>query len=220
MILKEIYLYPEILDYREEITFLFKKQSRSLCNYIERYLKAVKYQTDDFKRICFVCQKEPLSNTYINTCNVLCVSIPMSQDEYTNKKKEFLNEYFISLLMLGMDKCNETHPLPSDIIIAAINEFRREGYINEWVFKKKKLKELGLEFILKCSLTMDEFSLDLHVAKEKNIIYRDNIIKDIPNEFVFNYHLKDLLITNDNIKVIDKLNKEIYSKNIDEIIAS
>lgn len=62
--------------------------------------------------------------------------------------------------------------------------------------QEKKLKELGLEFILKCSLTMEEFSLDLHVAGEKNIIYRDNIIKDVPNEFVFNYYLKDLPITN------------------------
>ncbi|EDQ7230751.1 hypothetical protein XL92_004257 [Salmonella enterica subsp. enterica] len=217
MILKEIYLYPELLDYGEEITFLFKKQSRSLCNYIERHLKSIKYQTADFKRICFVCQNEPLSDTYVNTCNVLCVSIPMDEDEYTSKKKESLNEYFINLLTLGVDKCSKTHPLPNDHIMAAINEFRRGGYVNKWLFKKKKLKELGLEFTLECSLTMDEFSLDLYIIKEK-VIYRDNIVKDVPNEFVFNYYLKDLLISNNSIKVIDKLNKEIYSKNLDDII--
>ncbi|EBS7636927.1 hypothetical protein CDR68_25120, partial [Salmonella enterica] len=178
MILKELYLYPEILDYGEDITFLFKRQSRSLCNYIERYLKKIKYKTDSFKRICFVCQKEPLPDTYVNTCNVLCVSIPMDEDEYTGKNKDALNEYFIELLMSGVDKCNKTHMLPNDEIIAAINEFRKGGYVNEWVFKKKRLRELGLEFILKCSLTIDEFSLDLYIAKEKNVIFRDNITKD------------------------------------------
>ncbi|ECH3270227.1 hypothetical protein AMA94_23950 [Salmonella enterica subsp. enterica serovar Senftenberg] len=64
---------------------------------------------------------------------------------------------------------------------------------------------------------MDEFSFDLQVKDRGAVVFEDNIIKDKPNEFVFNYYLKDLVI-DDEIKVYGKNNKILYSKNITEII--
>ncbi len=41
---------------------------------------------------------------------------------------------------------------------------------------------------------------------------------DFPNEFVFNYHLKDLKVTEQSqIEVVDKLDKVIFSMNVNDI---
>ncbi|AZI92186.1 hypothetical protein AB1P82_000350 [Salmonella enterica subsp. enterica serovar Senftenberg] len=217
MILKEIYLYPETLDYDDSFTFPFKLQTRSLCNYIERYIKNLKYKTPDFKRVCFICRDGIIDESYVNSCNVLCVNILINKNEYLNLNKFQLNEYFISLLLAGLDKCHGKYSLPNEKIVEAINSFRDLNYVNEWVFKKKKINKTKLECLLKCHLTMDEFSFDLQVKDRGAVVFEDNIIKDKPNEFVFNYYLKDLVI-DDEIKVYGKNNKILYSKNITEII--
>lgn len=217
MYLKEIYLYPDIMDFDKTITFSFKRESRSLCNYIERHLKKMKCQTINFKKICFVCQKEPLFETYINSCNVLCVSIFMNEADYITCSKDSLNSYFIDLLTIGIEKCSTTHFLPKDEMIYAIDNFKNDRYINEWIFKKKRSHEYKIDCIVKCQLSIDEFTLDIELKQQLKTICRENVITDIPNEYVFNYHLKDILLIDDEIVIINKMNETIYSKKITEI---
>lgn len=61
MYLKEIYLYPDIMDFGERITFSFKRESRSLYNYIERHLKKMKYQTINLKKFALFAKKNLFS---------------------------------------------------------------------------------------------------------------------------------------------------------------
>lgn len=51
---------------------------------------------------------------------------------------------------------------------------------------------------MKCQLSIDEFTLDIEFKQQLKTIYRENVITDIPNEYVFNYHLKDLLLIDDD----------------------
>lgn len=59
MILKNIYLFPELDDYGREVTYPFKEQSRSICNFLERKIKDLKYNTEGFRTVCFVGKKHP-----------------------------------------------------------------------------------------------------------------------------------------------------------------
>ncbi|WP_080684749.1 hypothetical protein [Pseudomonas brassicacearum] len=45
MILKEIYLYPDLGEFSDEIIHPFRDQSRSICNFLERSLSAEKFET-------------------------------------------------------------------------------------------------------------------------------------------------------------------------------
>ena len=189
MILNEIYLYPEILDFGEKIAFPFKLQTRSLCNYIERFVKKEKYQTKGYNRVCFIGRKQGDLNNRVNSSRVLVVEFFLDEQKYIKTEKNLLNEYFISLILSATSNCD--YPLPKESISAAIDEFREIGYKNEWVFKKKRARG-KIDFSLICKLSMDEFLLNLEVAKDGVIIFCDNILKDTPNEFVYGYHLNDI----------------------------
>ncbi|GAB5122867.1 hypothetical protein ECPV1252_21650 [Escherichia coli] len=102
-------------------------------------------------------------------------------------------------------------------MIYAIDNFKNDRYINEWIFKKKRSHEYKIDCIVKCQLSIDEFTLDIELKQQLKTICRENVITDIPNEYVFNYHLKDILLIDDEIVIINKMNETIYSKKITEI---
>ncbi|EFO1265255.1 hypothetical protein DXV24_19000 [Escherichia albertii] len=64
MYLKEIYLYPDIMDFGEKITFSFKRESRSLYNYIERHLKKMKYQKINLKNLLCLPKRTSFRKLY------------------------------------------------------------------------------------------------------------------------------------------------------------
>lgn len=219
MILKDIYLYPEVQDYGEEITYPFKELTRSLCNYLGRKVKEAKCETAGFNRVCFIGRKEPGGEPYVNSSNVLGVEIFIDEDEYRNTSKDELNKYFSRLVMDGLDKVDDRYPLPKDIIVTAINDFERSGFVNEWVFKRKKLKGYKLTGVLKCRLTLDNFFLDFEVINGSDVIYEENVITDHPNDFVFYYHLNKFNITDDYVvEVINKADNIIYSKQLTDFL--
>lgn len=127
MILKEIYLYPELSDYGKEITFPFKEQTRSLCNYLERFIRLEKIHTEKFKRVCFVGRKKPRENNYVNSCNVLEVEFFLDEGIYLNTPKDKLNEYFIKIFLICLEKCNSEYSLPKGKFLEAIHGFREGG---------------------------------------------------------------------------------------------
>ncbi len=218
MIFKEIYLYPELSDYGKDINFPFKEQTRSLCNYLEKYIKSEKYQTTNFKRVCFVGRKNPKKHDYVNSCNVLEVEFFLDEKIYLNTPKNQLNEYFISLLLTGLSKCTDEFSLPCEKIVEGIEEFKKAGYKNEWILKKKKIKGTKIECHLKCRFTIEKLFLYLFIFNKDSLVFEKNIVTDFPNEFVFNYHLKDLKVTEQSqIEVVDKLDKVIFSMNVNDI---
>ena len=141
----------------------------------------------------------------------------MNEADYITCSKDSLNSYFIDLLTIGIEKCSTTHFLSKDEMIYAIDNFKNDRYINEWIFKKKRSHKYKIDCIVKCQLSIDEFTLDIELKQQLKTICRENVITDIPNEYVFNYHLKDILLIDDEIVIINKMNETIYSKKITEI---
>lgn len=86
MILKEIYLYPEVMDYGEELTYQFKDLTRPLCNYLGRKVKEAKCETNGFNWICFIGLRD-IDNKY----NVPKDKISNAIDEFA--ESGFVNEW-------------------------------------------------------------------------------------------------------------------------------
>ncbi|HEC6738915.1 TPA: hypothetical protein R3747_004563, partial [Salmonella enterica subsp. enterica serovar Thompson] len=116
MILKDIYLYPELTEYDVAVTSKFKEQTRSLCNFLGRYIKSAKVKCEKYNRVCIVCRETPSLVSYINSSGVLRVEVFFDVKEYLNKKFDDLNEYFISLVIDGVNKCDDIS-LPKEMII-------------------------------------------------------------------------------------------------------
>ena len=75
MILKEIYLYPDLGEFSDEIIHPFRGQSRSICNFLERHRGAEKFETPNFKKICFVGTRQAVNEPCVNSSGALIVNV-------------------------------------------------------------------------------------------------------------------------------------------------
>lgn len=218
MILKDIYLYPDLVDYPTELTSDFRYKSRSLCNYLDReVLKILKYKTDAFRRICIIGKASPKDSYFINTSNVLTIEVKFDEKEYQSLHSDQLNEYFIRLLVKGLSKIKKHIDIPETELLNGIEHFRSIGYINQWTFKKKSIRDIGVKCFLDCNLTIDNFHLNLLIYKSKELIFEKEILKMAPDELLFVPYLKDIIFDGKNLEVIDKHGKTIFNLPIDEL---
>lgn len=217
MILKELYLYPDLVEYEKDIVYPFKYQSRSICNYLERHLKKIKFNTDGFKRVCFVGKSKPSPEGFVNSSNVLVVEIPFDEEQYKMLERNQLNTFFTKLLSGGIERCKKHYDIPGDELLEWLQNFNEIGCVNKWVFKTKAIKELGVKCILNCNLTIDAFYLNLDVVKGQEIIFSDEILSTVPNEIVFVPMFKDVSLVGDCIVVSDKYGDPIYSISVNEL---
>ncbi|SIO92802.1 hypothetical protein [Vibrio spartinae] len=210
MILKELYLYPDLVEYSDEIVHPFRDQSRSICNYLERELKLVKFDANGFKRICFIGKSVPSKDCYINSSKVLIVEFKFDEKNYLSLDNSELNDFFRELLELGITKCERQYSIPSHELRESLAKFKEGGFLNEWCYKSKMIKEIGIKCSLECRLTITDFHLNLVIEKENSIIWQKEILRTAPDEVVYIPMFKDVTLRNGSLVVLDKFGDSIY----------
>lgn len=214
MILKEFYLYPDLVEYSNEVTYPFRDQSRCICNYLERQIKRLKFKTNGFKRICIKGKLSPDNDCFINSSNVLTVEVCFDEDKYKTLSEDKLNDYFIDMLHEGFKKCKKQFDIPLVELTSHIEQFCLNEYVNEWIFKTKQIKDYGIKCILKCNLTLSAFHLNLLIYKGKNLILEKEILSTEPDEIVFVPLFKDFKMEKGKLVVIDKFGDSVYEQDI------
>jgi hypothetical protein len=217
MILKELYLYPDLVDYNDEIVHPFRDQSRSICNYLERHLKLIKFNTEGFKRICFIGKSEPNPECLVNSSNVLIGEVNFDEKKYKSLNEDQLNAFFLSMLVKGIEKCQNQYNIPGKELLEWLKNFQDTGFVNRWTFKTKIIKSLGVKCSLNCELTIQTFHLSLTVSKGKDIVFNREILKTEPDEIVFMPLLNEVSLMADSIIVLDKFGNSIYEVKVQEL---
>ncbi len=219
MIFKEIYLFPDLVEYPDDITIPFRDQTRSICVYLERVIKPLKFKAD-FKRICFVGKKNPEEKIFINSCNILSIDIPFNEHEYNRLNKKELNHYFTELLRLGINKCAKQVDIPKAELLNGLVEFENGNYVNKWQFKRRSFRELGVKCLLECELTLQNFHLTLVIEKKGKILWQKEILTTVPDEICYYHSFKDIVFENKKIIVVDRSDRPIYEISVEDINCS
>jgi hypothetical protein len=217
MILKELYLYPDLVDFKDDIVHPFRDQSRSICNYLERVLKPIKYDTKGFKRICFIGKNKPNLECFVNSSKVLIVEIYFDEKKYKSLEREQLNSLFSQMLISGVEKCQGQYEIPRDELLRGLADFCESGYVNRWTFKTKLIKDIGVKCALECELTTDTFYLNLVFYKGSEMLSTREILKTEPDEMVFTPMFKDISLEGDSLVIMDKFGDAIFSATFDEL---
>jgi hypothetical protein len=219
MILKELYLYPDLTEYPQNLTGTVRDQTRCLCNYLERnILKKIRFKAEGFKRICVIGSSNPKNAANINSSNVACIEVEFSESEYLSKAGNELDEYYISLISEGLANLAKQHPIPLEELHQGLESFRKDGYKNEWVHKSKALKGTDLRASLNCKLTNQNFTLTLRMEKGGRVVYENEVLNTPPDEIVFAPKFKDLIVAEGNIQVTNKFGEVIYELPIAEVV--
>ncbi|NBF01491.1 hypothetical protein GV819_04220 [Pseudomonas sp. Fl5BN2] len=223
MILKQIYLYPDLVEFhnRAKDTSIIRDQTRHICNYLERQLSSLKFNSEKFNKICIIGYSNPQNEMYVASTNALAVPIGFDIDHCRSTPKELLARYYIDLLIDGLKKASSAFDIPLDHLLEWLDDFKAGGLRNEWVFKDKNFRHIGIRCRLDCSMTLDEFKLKLHASKKERTVFERVILITPPDEVAFHYRFKDILIEDEKLVITTRINtggeRILYSAPLSEL---
>ena len=210
MILKQIYLYPDLIEFSAcpEDRLAAQDQTRHICNYLERNLSSLKFEANGFNKICFVGYSRPAIEMHINSSNALCVPIAFDMKSWRQMPREKMSDFFADMLRAGLQKCADNYEIPLENMLQWLSNLCEKNYRNEWDFREKSFRQEGIKCRLKCSLTLDAFALRLLVLRKEVVVFDKVILETVPDEVAYHYRFKDIVVERGKLVVTSKLHGE------------
>jgi hypothetical protein len=210
MILKQIYLYPDLGEFAgcPQDLLAVRDQTRHICNYLERQLASLRFDAAGFNKICVIGYSIPPAEMLINTCQSLSVPIEFDMSACRRIPRDLLGDYYAGLLAGGLRKCSSRYEIPLDEMLGWLTCLKQQGYRNEWMFKERTFRQHGLKCRLHCALTLDAFALRLQIARQGCVLFDEAILTTPPDEIAFGRRFKDIVLEGDHLTVTTKLHTE------------
>jgi hypothetical protein len=142
--------------------------------------------------------------------NVLEVKVHLGDDSIINyskmKDEKTRFEYYLSILEKGYSIASNYKNIPTRQLLDIHQEFRQGGYLNEHLFKTKRIKEKGISVKLFHCMSSYDYKLKLYVFNlKKELVGQGVIYHTFPDEILFHRNVRHLVIDNDNLVVTDFL---------------
>lgn len=210
MELKHISLRADYGAYDDVFFISFFDNANFISNFISKQIRSYHIKTDGTYNAIAINITTNNCSCKIVSVKTLDVKLQFTMEEKShylrikNEKERF--EFYLSLLEAGYRLAETLKPIPRDILLSIHDEFRKNGYKNESLFKKKRLGEYGIKIELTHVLTSYSYNLVLSVydldgkLKGKNSIY-----ETLPDEILFNKNVRHLVIDDKKLIVTDFL---------------
>ena len=211
MLLRDTSLYLNVDESEPIYGSDFEFRSRYLCNFVRRRIVPLRFKAEGFGSIAVQGCREPKDECPIEGENVAVAPVRFDQQLYDSLDPAECHEFFIGMLLEGLEKCGRHHRIPLTEMKAAIDEFRAGGYRNEWTFKKRTLRPVGLQASLNCSLDMERFILTLRLERKGVVVYDAPILETKPDEIIFAHRFKDVVLDGQTVVVKNKFDKPTFS---------
>lgn len=196
--------------------------SRFICNYLSKEVRKLKLDTSPYNMLNFIPSLTE-SSIHIWDSDVVNCKLCLSQleiDRLNNMKRlEDRYEYYLSFLERGYRYVSESIPIPVDSLLYLHDQFRAGGYRNEWLFKKKMIREYGLYVFLKCYFTTFDFHLDLEAydLKQTRLIAKDTIFRSFPNELCFSKDFRSIRVEGSKLQILNFLGDSEMEVDLDAL---
>ena len=210
MVLKHIYLYLNLEEYADEISTTFGFRTRYVCNFLERVLRPLKFSADGFSKICVQGRHVADESCPIVPENAALPSVHFDQRLYETLGTGERHEFFLEMLVHGLEKCARFHSIPLRELREGVDAFRKQGYRNEWIHQQKNLRPLGVLASLECSLDQERFVLTLCLERKGATVFEEAILETKPDEIIFGYRFKDIVVADKSIIVRDKFGHQTF----------
>ncbi|MEZ4264604.1 MAG: hypothetical protein R3B36_36400 [Polyangiaceae bacterium] len=211
MLLKYIDLFLALDEYPREVATPFGFRTRYVCNYLERRVRALKFKTANLNKICVRGCHNPGDECPIVSDASAVPSVRFDEDAYAKLGEDEQHEFFIAMLSEGFAKCARVHSIPREELARYINEFRGDGYRNAWTHGSFRLDRDGLVALLHCRLDPAKFVLQLELRRAGTTIFDQSILETLPDETIFAYRFKDVVLADDSIVVRSKFDKPTFT---------
>jgi len=211
MNLKYIALYMDHESgYQDPFRDNFNLHSRFISNYLSIQVRKLKFETDGtFNMISVVPSINIKHVCRIVGEKALDTSVSFNKEAYERMNDMERYEYYLQLLEEGYKICGQYKKIPLEQLLNLQQTFRDNGYKNEWLHKKKKFKEDGIEVALNCFFTSFDFQLRMSVydIESKMELISGTVIRTLPDEVCFDSLYKDVVINNNELIVTEYQNR-------------
>jgi len=200
-----IWLNPKT-GYDDEYRYEFTLHTRFISNYFSKRIRKHKFATDGtFSMISVDPMPKEIEECKIVPEDALTVYVPFEKRRYEQIKGTKDCEYYLELLEEGFRKASKCKEVPLDTLLDLSDEFRKNGYKNEWQHKKKRFKQQDIEVVLNCYFTTLDFRLVATINKisTKEELCSGTVLLTDPDEICFDKMFKDILIDKGKIIITD-----------------
>ena len=210
----------------EDIAFIFESNVRFICNYLSKTVRKLKIETGAYKMLSINLTPLEDSVEIHDWDQVLSIKIhfaPKDKEHFLSLTKlEDRFEYFLSLLEQGYQMAVDAgySEICIDKLLQLHETFRSGNYKNEWLWKKKQIKDKGIYIFFNCYFTTFDFKLvlDVYDLKKTKKICSGVIMQTLPDEICYDKDFRNLVITDDKIIILDFLNYPNFCINIQELV--
>lgn len=216
-VVKYVFIHPTVGLWGEFKNKRIRDEERSISFFLGSFIKESKLSYEEFDGIFF--QGSDIYEQPIFVKNrLLVVPIPMFEKSYPDEIDRIsINNYLISCLYIGIRKMKQDYNPLTSLLIAGIENFKKNEYVCKWIHKKKKLGGFLVE--LRCYLDVSEFKLSLVVCSlDLRVLFDREILKTSPNEYSFKHRFKDIIVDDGKLHVTDSFNNSWFELDISKLI--
>ena len=222
MELRNILLRAEYGIYDENFFITFHDNVNFISNYMSKRIRSYHIKTDGSYNLLCISLTTGENSSRIESVNALTVYLHFSLEDkkrylqLKNEKERF--EFYLSLLEKGYRIAEKLKPIPIELLIYLHSEFRKNGYKNERLFKKKRIKEYGIKVVLTHCLTSYDYQLKLFIYNMNNeLIGQGCIYKTLPDEILFDKNVRHLIVDGKKLIVTDFLDHPQFVCSLDDL---
>lgn len=208
----------------EDFKNKFNLNARFISNYLSKAVRKLNLATDGtYKMIC-VNPNAKKSYSKIGSEYVLKNEILVSSEEMERYSQitrlTDRYEFYLSLLERGYLQAAEfKEGVPVEVLLSLHQQFREGGYKNEWLFKKKPLRDWGIYIYLNCYFTTFDFRLELEAydLKSKEFVTKGIVLQTPPDELCYDFKFKQISIMDDKLIILDFLAHPRYEVDLRDL---
>lgn len=188
----------------------FGFRQRYIGNYLRRLVHKMKWTTTSFRSLSIEGHLPPGCTvpSRVQFAAALVVPVHFDQPRYDNLGPGEHHEFFLGMYTEGIEKAHRDFPIPYDVLMKGIEDFRQGGYKNEWVQQRKLLKPFNVHASLLCDMDSERFQLTLLVERKGVTLYREPIFTTKPDEIMYDHKVKDVIAVDNKIVVRTKMHLE------------
>jgi hypothetical protein len=199
-------------SYETEENKNFIPRSRCSCNYLEKKLGELKFLTKYSRVNIYLSKKEgALKVAPLKGVPILGVTIDYDLKDVQNICDDRLQIHFIAIIERGLKAAEDFMPIPIVECLTFLNEFKENGFKNEWIQAQKEWKQKSIKSEVLASLTTLEFKLLQKIYENGNITAERIIAKTSPREIMFHDFLGSLTLDRTGVIQYKKGNQIISS---------
>ncbi len=148
------------------------------------------------------------------------IRFPLENYEKISVKE--INNYFIEVIMKGLNFVRGKIELPFTAFETGIKEFSDNGYRNKWIVGPRKIQKTKVICQVLCEITIANFLATFEVIENNKTIYSEIICCTLPDERNFLGKCKRLIVKDGVAYAYDvssNFKLQRYSKNLRELIS-